>query len=63
MSDTRIYTGMSPKALEGLQRLTEGRDIYFSPVPTERGFTVLTKPSADTFRRTWSPIKGFAIEP
>jgi hypothetical protein len=43
MAEKRIYTAVSGKAVQGLQRLVSGRDIYVSP--SSNGYTVVTRDS------------------
>lgn len=43
MAEKRVYTAVSGKAVKGLQRLVRNRELYVSAVPSDRGYTVITK--------------------
>ena len=47
MSDTRVYTHVSGKALKGMQQLFKGREIYISSNVSSDGYTVMTMPKKD----------------
>lgn len=40
MTDKRVYTHVSRKAVRGLQRIVRGREVFVKP--TEDGYTVIT---------------------
>lgn len=54
MTDKRIYTHVSGKAVKGLQRLVRNREVYVKP--TADGYTVITasKDKKDTKRREYA---------
>jgi hypothetical protein len=58
MAEKRIYTAVSGKAVQGLQRLVSGRDIYVSPAPN--GYTVITRDSKNGRFETKSQTREVA---